>query len=227
MVLSKDSFNSSMEDISFSIYRNQEIQKITLQDLAKNKRVLICSVVRTLMHVTDLYIKELISQIPYYKANGVDDVYIIASVGGTFGLVRFEKVFPEILALLDEDTKFVSWIKESVNKTTPDLDLLSKYWSYQVLLNNGEIEQFYEQPTENYIRHLIKAGHKPNLTYQKFFITEGDAVGLHRPTLTKEEQNYLIMDSNRCSPLEFMYFNLCPNTKLNQYLLDTAKQTSI
>ena len=44
--------------------------------------------------------------------------------------------------------------------------------------------------------------------------------------LTREEQNYL-SEGDRCTPLEFMYFNLCPNTKLNQYLLDTAKQTSV
>ena len=98
--------------------------------------------------------------------------------------------------------------------------------SYQVLLNNGEIEHFQDQPTENYVKHLIKAGHKLNLEYQKFFITEGDEVGLHRPTLTKEEQNFL-SSGDRCTPLEFMYFNLCPNTKLNQYLLDTATQPSI
>jgi peroxiredoxin len=214
-------------DISFSIYQNNDLQKITLQDLAKNKRVLICSAVRITQFVTHLYLKELVKQLPFYKANGIDEVYIVTSNGGPFALVRYEKMFPEIATLLDEDIEFVSWIKEQVNKTTPDIDTLSKYWSYQVLLNNGQVEQFYEQPTENYVKHVIKAGYKPNLTFQKFFITEGDEVGLHRPTLTREEQNYLIMDGDRCTPLEFMYFNLCPNTKLNQYLLDTATQSSI
>ena len=216
-----------METTSFSIYQNNDLQNLTFQDLALNKRVLICSVVRVTDHVAHLYIKYIIEQIPYYKANGIDEVYLVVSNGGPFALVRFEKLFPEITTLLDADLKFVSWVKEQVNKTSQDIDTLSKYWSYQVLINNGQVEQFYEQPTEHYVRHLIKAGHKPNLSFQKFFITEGDKVGLCRPSLSKEEQNYLIMDGDRCTPLEFMYFNLCPNTKLNEYLLDTAKQTSV
>ena len=213
-----------MKDFSFSILKNNEVQKITFQDLALNKRVLVCSVVRMQTHVSDLYVKELIKQTTSYKQQGIDEVYLINSCHGLFALARFDKIFPEITMLADTDNQFVKWVSANVNKTTPDLDTLSKYWSYQVLLNNGEVEQFYEQPTENYIRHLIKAGHKPNLAHQKFFITEGDQFALHRPQLSREEQNtfgHLLFDGARCTPLEFMYFNLCPNTKLNQYLLDT------
>jgi hypothetical protein len=216
-----------MEDISFSIYQNNKLQTITLQDLALNKRVLICSAVRISQHVTNLYIDEIIKQIPFYRANGIDEVHIVISNSGKFGLVRLEKLFPNIVTLLDNDLDFVTWIQQQVNKITPDIDALSKYWSYQVLLNNGQVEQFYEQPTENYTRHLIKAGFKLNLDYQKFFITEGDQVALQRPILTKEEQNYLVMNGDRCTPLEFMYFNLCPNIKLNNYLLDIQHQTSV
>jgi len=213
-----------MKDFSFSILKNNEVQQITFQDLALNKRVLVCSVVRMHTHVSDLYVKELIKQVPMYKQQGIDEVYLINSSHGLYILAKFDKLFPEITMLADTDNQFVTWISSAVNKTTQTLDNLSRYWSYQVLLNNGNIEQFYEQPTENYIRHLIKAGYKPNLEHQKFFITEGDQFGLHRPHLTREEQNtfgHIPFDGARCTPLEFMYFNLCPNTKLNAYLLDT------
>lgn len=213
-----------MKDFSFSILKNNEVQQITFRDLALNKRVLVCSVARMVTHVSDLYIQQLDKQIPIYKQNGIDEVYLIDSSYGLWSLVRFEKLYPKLIMLADINNQFVEWVSNKVNKTTQTIDDLSKYWSYQVLLNNGEVEQFYEQPTENYIRHLIKAGHKPNLKYQKFFITEGDQLALHRPQLSREEQNtfgHLPIDGARCTPLEFMYFNLCPNTKLNQYLLDT------
>jgi peroxiredoxin len=213
-----------MKDFSFSILKNNEVQQITFRDLALNKRVLVCSVVRMSTHVAELYVKELINQVPVYKQQGIDEVYLINSCSGLFALARSEKLFPEIVMLADTNNQFVTWISSTVNKATQTIDNLSKYWSYQVLLNNSKVEQFYEQPTENYIRHLIKAGHRPSLTYQKFFITEGDEVALHRPVLSREEQNsfgHLLFDGARCTPLEFMYFNLCPNTKLNQYLLDT------
>ena len=214
-----------MEDICFSIYRNKEIQKITLQDLASNKRVLICSAVRIIMHLTDQYIKHIEEQIPYYKDNGIDEVYIVNSDSGLFALARFDRNFPNLPVLADTDQQFVKWVSESVNKTTPALDKLSRYWNYQVLLNDGKIEQWYEQPTENYVKHVIKAGYKPNIHYQKFFLTESNEVALYRPTLTKQEQNFTddTKVGDRCTPMEFMYFNLCPNVKLNQYLLDTSK----
>ena len=217
-----------MEDISFSIFRDNKVQQKSFRDLALNKRVLICSVVRMTTHVSDLYVKELIKQIPIYKQQGIDEVYLINSCHGLFVLARSDKLFPQTLMLADTNNKFVEWLSNKVDKTTPTLDTLSKYWSYQVLLNNGEVEKFYEQPTENYVRHVIKAGFKLNLKHQKFFITEGDQVALHRPLLSKEEQNtlgggYAPHPGDRCTPLEFMYFNLCPNTKLNQYLLDTSK----
>lgn len=228
-----------MKDFSFSILKNNEVQQITFQDLALNKRVLICSAVRIAQYISELYIRELIKQIPIYKQHGIDEVYIINSCSGLFGLARLDKMFPEIAPLADTDNKFVKWLSAEVKKTSPDLDTLSKYWSYQVLLNTGKVEKFYEQPTENYIKHLIKSGLKPSTEQKKLFFTNNEQTALFRPILKISEQRNLTTPTNRnekkiigtdipypyheCIPLEFMYFNLCPNTKLNQYLLDTSK----
>lgn len=238
MGLSKDSFNSSMEDIVFSIYKSNKVQQLTFQDLALKKRVLICSAVRITQHISDLYIRELIKQIPVYKQHGIDEVYIINSSYGLHALARLDKMFPGIEVLADVDNKFVKWLGTKVEKTSPDLDVLSKYWSYQVLLNNGTVEKFYEQPTESYMKHLIKAGFKPS-TEQQLFLKKGEQTVLFRPVLKISEQRDLTTPTDRnakkilgtdipypyheCTPLEFMYFNLCPNKKLNEYLLDTCK----
>jgi peroxiredoxin len=229
-----------MEDISFSIYSNNKLQKITLQDLTSNRRVLICSVVRLYQHITNTYVSRIIDQIPFYHANGIDQVYIVFSAGGIIPLARADKIFPGITAIADDNRKFVAHIKKSVDKNTQSLDDLAQFWSYQVLLNNGEIEQFYEQPTEDYLKHLVRAGLKPDPVMQKLLIAEGDKFVLQRHWGTRVEQytndknlpNYEHRANNayafhNCTPLEFMYFNLCPNTKLNTYLLDTAKQTSV
>lgn len=223
-----------MQDISFSIYLDNKIQKTTLQDLAKNRRVLFCSVVRLYQHLTDVYVARIVEQLPFYYANGIDEVYLISSTGGLYPLARFEKRVPEVVALYDQDREFINYVKNSVNKTTQTLDDLVQYWSYQVLINNGEIEQFYEQPTDNYIKHLVKAGFKPHKEYQKIFLKEGEKVALFRHSLTIIEQKLVGDPATRidypyheCNPFEFMYFNLCPNKKLNEYLLDTAKQTSV
>lgn len=212
-----------MEEIDFLTYQNNQVQTITFQDLALNKRVLICSIVRPTTVVADEYVNYMVKHIPFYKSKGIDEVYLITSAEGLFGVLRVGVQSTEVVRITDVNCNFVKWLSNKVGKTSLGIDALSKYWSYQVLLNNGKVEHFQEQPTENYIRHLIKEGHKPNLHYQKFFITEGDKVGLFRASLTKEEQNFTdnTKVGDRCTPLEFMYFNLCPNKKLNEYLLDT------
>jgi hypothetical protein len=121
--------------------------------------------------------------------------------------------------LHDNDNGFVSYLREQQNKTEYTVDQLSKYWSYQVLLNDGKVEQFYEQPLEKYIKHLINAGHRLFLDTHKFFITEGEHVGLFRPTLIPSEQDRIKMPNGH-----LYYFNLWPNKKLEQYLLDTQKK---
>ena len=231
-----------MEDIVFSIYKSNNVQQITFQDLALKKRVLICSAVRITQYISDLYIKKLIKQIPVYKQQGIDEVYVINSSHGLHGLARLDKIFPGLETLADVDNKFVKWLSDEVKKTSPDLDTLSKYWTYQVLLNNGTVEKFYEQPTEGYMKHLIKAGFKPSSEQQQLFLKKGEQTVLFRPVLKISEQRDLTAANrdatkiigtdipypyHECTPLEFMYFNLCPNTKLNQYLLDTIQQTSV
>jgi peroxiredoxin len=231
-----------MEDIVFSIYKNNKVQQITFQDLALNKRVLICSAVRITQYISDLYIRELLKQIPVYKQQGIDEIYVVINSSyGLYGLARLDKMFPELEILADSDNKFVKWLSDEVKKTSPDLDTLSKYWTYQVLLNNGTVEKFYEQPTKDYIKHLIRAGFKPSAE-QQLFLRQGEQTVLFRPILKISEQRNLTVANrdakkiigtdipypyHQCTPLEFMYFNLCPNKKLNEYLLDTNKQTSV
>jgi len=229
-----------MEDISFSIYLNNKLQNITFQDLASKRRVLICSVVRIYAHVTDTYIRQLIDQLPFYYANGIDEVYLVLSSGGTIPLARADKCFPGITSLADVNRDFVAAMKNLVGKDLRTLDELAQFWSYQALFNNGVLEQFYEQPTENYMKHLIKSGLKPGPDHQRLLLSGGDDFVLHRHLLSTKENfsnpknlpNYEHRDEkkypfHKCTPLEFMYFNLCPNKKLNEYLVDTRQQSVV
>jgi len=229
-----------MEDISFSVYLNNKLQNITFQDLASKRRVLICSVARAYQHLTTVYINRIIDQLPFYYNNGIDEVYLVFSSGGVFPLARIDKVFPGITGLADIDQTFVTHMRNYAKKTTESLDYLAQFWSYQALFNDGVLEQFYEQPTENYMKHLLKAGLKPNDTMRHLLATEGDKFVLQRHLVSRFEQftddknlpNYEHRDEkkypfHKCTPLEFMYFNLCPNKKLNEYLVDTRQQSVV
>jgi peroxiredoxin len=176
-------------NLRFSIYKNNKIQQITYQDLFTNRRVLICSAVRPWQLITNQYIEYLIEEAVQYKTQNIDEVYIVNSSDGLFVLAQFDKIYPQIPALYDSNCDFVSYLKETQNKQQ-DLDKLSKYWSYQVLINNGQIEKFYEQPTEKYVKNIIDSGYKLHLGNHKLFAVEKESVVLHRPTLGKQEQRF-------------------------------------
>ena len=206
----------------FTFYKDSALQEITHQDLFSNRRILICSVARPWMHTPEDYSRYIISLKDQYRELGIDEIYLMPSAAsGLFVIAKFEKNHPQIISLYDNDNAFVSLLREQQNKTNFTVNELSKYWSFQALVNNGEIEQFYEQPLEHYVRHIIKAGHRISLDTHKFFITEGDRFALDRATLMPFEQE-------RKTPYgHIYYFNLWPNTKLEQYLIDTSNSSTV
>ena len=206
---------------SFTVYRNQRLQTITYQDLFANRRVLICSVTRPLTDLGRQYIQHLIQKKHYYADHGVDDVYIINSADGKFVLARFEANHPELVALYDNDGKFVEYLKEKMNKQQ-SLNVLLRYWSYQALISDGELEKFYEQPTEKYIKNIVESGYKLNMGNHKLYATQPESVMLHRPQLRAPEQYYEesnISDKNLVTGA-VLYYKLWPNKALESYLID-------
>jgi hypothetical protein len=203
----------------FSIYKQETLKTIAYQDLLQNRRVLICSVVRPGTNLARQYINHLIEQTPVYQSLGIDDVYIINSADGRFVLARFEINYPQLTALYDDDKLFVDYLRTKMNKQQ-DLDTLSKYWSYQVLVNNGEIEKFYEQPTEKYIKNIVESGYKLHLGNHGIFAKLPEKVVLNRPYLRPEEQYFemINIDEKLLVTGAVLYYNLWPNYPLQEYL---------
>lgn len=204
---------------SFTVYRNQRLQTITYQDLFANRRVLVCSVARPLTDLARQYIQHLIQKKHFYETFGVDDLYIINSSDGKFVLARFETNHPELVALHDNDCEFVKYLRETNNKTQ-SIELLSKYWNYQVLINNGAIEKFYEQPTEKYIKNIVESGYKLNLGNHKLYATQPEEIMLHRPQLRAAEQYFeqSNIDDKNLVTGAVLYYKIWPNKPLENYL---------
>jgi len=216
-----NSLYSCMQDISFSIFTNNKIQQISLQDLLKNKRVLICSATRNGESVSNgyfTYLRDLESQ---YKELYNIDVYVIVanklSLAGA--IVRRANV-----TLYDTNKSFIQYLATKYNKTL-DIDILFHTWNYQVLFNNGEIEQFYEQPTENCMKYVLEHTWRTQpaefngwfvwkLKNQQPEYLESDEL-FHRRRLGTFENNIKIGKA-------LFYYKLWPNTELDQYLLDTS-----
>ena len=201
-----------MFDCKLLALSNGEVKSLQLQNLISGRRVLICSVTRQISALHHNYFAYL-NQIKKSHQNDIDDVILLNSNNGIYSQVGLEKFGINLLYVSDSDTEFVSWLKTKQNKTQ-SVSYLAKFWDYQVLLNNGEIECFYEQPTENRIDKLINS---------KLV----DAEFLKKFEQLAQFDERLIFD--RCSLRygdeqtdqfggKLFYYNLWPNVKLEDYL---------
>ena len=106
---------------------------------------------------------------------------------------------------------FVTYLSQLLNKTQ-SINTLASYWTYQVILNNGELEQFYEQPTENQFDNLITAGYSELVKNNAYLTKENEHLIFNRPSLNwGREQTYEVGG-------KLFYYNVWPNTKLDSYL---------
>lgn len=199
-----------MKDINLSVFQNGSVQNKTLQDFLGNQQVLICSITRSAEPLTYRYIEYLKELETTHNIK----VILLLSSGGLITLPRLELLFPGTI-VYDKDKQFVTQLAEQQHKTNT-IDWLSKLWSYQALFNNGELVALYEQPTENHVRNLIKTKNPEILEMVKLHWKNLDEnKHFSRLQLTKEENR---VDFGRT----IFYYNLWPNKKLEQYLVDTS-----
>jgi hypothetical protein len=209
-----------MQHISFSIYEHGEVKSRTLQDLLYDKRVLFCSVNQNNDPLTIKYIRHLADKRELYQQAGVDEVYLVNSSFGKYFLIRANTVFDWLPALSDNDNQFVTYLAQQTGRTQ-SIDLLSKFWSYQALFSNGQLEQLYDQPTENQIDHLIAAGHSDLLDKHKHISKHNEDLIFRRPLFNfGPEQSYEVGG-------RLHFYNLWPNIALDKYLGITTMESQL
>lgn len=199
-----------MKHLRFTTYKNSRLQTITGQDLFHNKRVLICSLIRPYEALTEQYVQRLTTDIEWYKHHGIDEVYLINSCDGKLVLTMLESVWPHIPSLYDHDCEFVSVLKQHTG-VAESVDFLSRYWNYQVLINNGQIEQFYGQPTRDYVKNLCRDGHGKLVMQLGWLAKEDESLTIWKPTARRFENDWNTFGTVH-------YYKLCPNLALKNYL---------
>lgn len=212
-----------MKNIILKTWKNDSIVKTPVEELFQNKRILICSIHLPHNKLTHAYLKELTTCQIKYKDYGIEKIYIIDSYEDLWSIPVLNSFFPEFEIILDNDKQFISYLKEEFKKQQT-IEFLSKNWSYQLLLNNCEIEKFYEQPTENRLNDL-----KKHLMYQHYLNSKNKSDKI--PPFTTDmyyiSSNFLknneelIFNSRNNAGINrktIWYYNLWPNLKLENYL---------
>ena len=142
--------------MEISVFQNNQIVRLQLENILLNKRILLCSVCRPAEVLTTKYVGYLETLGSKFLKQGLDAIYLIDSCNGLFSLCRLEKLSNNLLGMHDHNKEVISWLAKYINKKQT-LDQLALIWSYQVLINNGTIEKFYDQPTIDQKRNLVRA----------------------------------------------------------------------
>lgn len=213
------------ENINFSIFRDNKLQKISLWDLLSRKQVLICSLPRVGENIVALYsdyVREISAR--YEELYDIKTYFIkvrLLSIAPSHRALSspFKKQSPK--SLHDTNKDFTRYLASQVNNKL-DISTLSYIWGYQVLFNNRKIEKFYEQPTENCMKQAIKFIYKNPQLLSRLRARDNLTAAYLAPDSDKIfQRRRLGKFENDIRYGQTLYFhNLWPNTDLDQYLLD-------
>jgi len=191
----------------FELYDKNCFSTINAQDLFKDRRILICSVNRPSLCFTQLYMKDIEMYSELYKMLGVDEIYFMAPHKMMFtGLSNRVQLVP---VLGDYDATFIQWLDSKTNKSDRGLNFLKSYWSYQVLLNDGEVEHLTQQPLDNYLTSMLRD--TKNFRALRSIGLKSDAL-IWTPSF---------LERNIKLARDIFYYNLHPNIGLKQHLFST------
>jgi len=214
------------EDIKFKLLDCDQIITSSLNKLISNKRVLFCSINSPHSKLTHAYLKELVQCQERYKEYGIDKICLIDSYNDLWSLPIIQSFFPQLTIFLDYDKTLINFLKKTFLKSQP-VEFLINNWRYQLLLNDGKIENFYEQPTENRAEELKKYLMKQKFIKLKKNKNEELLSGFSLPKFLKQSEE-LIFDSidaigsqsatAKLTKKTIFYYNIWPNLELEEYL---------
>lgn len=210
-----------MENITIEEYGddNQPTEK-KLTEILGQQRTLICSVTKPHPRLTYLYLRYLQRCIKRYSAAGIDNIYIVDSRANKWTVAIVKRFFPKLKVILDHKQHLINFLKEKYQKNHT-IQFLQRNWLYQALFNKNDIEAFYEQPTEDRLKHARNNLMKLNYSKLTKYSDKKYVLLYALPTLLKQDEN-LVYDSENSLPNLYtkliFYHQIWPNKKLEEYL---------
>jgi hypothetical protein len=210
-----------MENITIEEYGdyNQPTEK-KLYDILNQNRTLICSITKPHPRLTYLYLRYLQRCVKKYSAAGINNIYIVDSRANKWTVAIVKRFFPKLKVILDHKQQLVNFLKDRYQKKQTT-KFLQANWVYQILFNQNSIETFYEQPTEDRLKHAKNNLMKLNYSKLTKYPDKKHILLYQLPILLKQDEN-LVFDMpgsvpNLYSKIIF-YHELWPNKKLEEYL---------
>lgn len=214
-----------MERIHFRTLQNGEVSVLPFEDLFFGKRILFCSTESSRLRIMHHYYKHLSRCVRKYELQGIDKICVVDSCDDNWTLATISTWFPSLVPLVDNEKSFLNHIRKQLKKSQ-SIDFLSKNWIYQILIDNGEIEFFTEESTEDRFQHLKKNFSKIPFHKLKKYNDKKNML-LHRLPALLRQRDEMIFQSKSTIPSLYakyiFYGTVWPNVKLEEHLKNNKK----
>ena len=234
-----------MKDISFKTYQNDILTESSAKTLFNNKKVLVCSIIQTMgKGVANLYLQHLVDIRKKYNSLGIDEIYVVNSSDQIWLLPKVSAFFPELIPLFDHEKKFIRYIEKKfiryIEKEYSAYDINFNSVPYQLLITNGIVEKMYTTTSKNFVCYNL---YKKLLSYAKNNLSKISTVNLKKykslrqqilveginhyvsSLKDKDQKYYDYRDIEYAFDRAFFYYDVWPNTSLQEYLEKENKIT--
>lgn len=185
------------------------------------RTILLCSVVRPVDEFSITYVEYLNKIFKKYKSK-LDTLAIIDGYNENWIHPTYNCRFPNITTLTDQKLELVNYLKKKYKKHET-IDYLNQFWSYQILIKDMQIKNFYYQPLDTKINEFMA-----NENVKAFFRREGlgsqELIKLYKAVKHKDPgffnpiyaSDYLLPNKGYQPKLRQLgrYYNIWPNTIL-------------
>lgn len=146
-------FQNSLKQIAFKTYFHNQVTTFGYDDLFAGRRVLVFSITHVMQ--SSVHFRNVNSHYQGLIDAGLDDVYCINSDNVLVGPWA-DKLSTTIKGLPDINKEFITALSVYTGSTLP-ISMLSNFWQYMVIIDNGLIEYIWQTPLKSNITwKLIK-----------------------------------------------------------------------
>lgn len=144
-----------------------------------------------------------------YRAWGVDQVYFV-TIDEKFNLLWVNNLARNIPVLGDVDYSFVAELGKHCDLSHHGAETLARYWNYQALIKDGQLEQVYAQPMDNLSLNVLRD-------------TKNTVMARHIKDIEHLHLTPFFLRNHHELMQNILYYRVHPNTELKNYLLTTAR----
>lgn len=152
-------FQQTLKTVTFKTVYQDRLEVVGYDKLFADQRVIILSVPIFFFHESFVHLTQYKSEFENLTKNNIDNIYVVNSFNPMVASIA-DTVYKPILGLFDSTKEFVSALATEI-ESTKDINFLSRRWEYVAIINNGNLERFWQNviPESISLRHY-RYGHK-------------------------------------------------------------------